>query len=294
MSETANEEDTGGDLSETHRRQAWEPGGALLDSQRPETKTLVDLVRTALYRDFPFREVADTTAKRKALIEFVHHHNSTLRAVASLCAVKSGDTFLPNSKIAGVVNFNVDSILRNCAHARYRTWLFKTVKGASATRSRERIPVYQMHGFIAYTENQQDEAGQRQECVFTEQQYFDFFNRPHSVFNYTFLYLLREYQCLFVGMSMLDDNIRRLLHYSTKERRYVLSGGSSADGKPDRKALRHFAIMKRSGSRKVDDLMDISLRRLGTLGLWIDDHSEIPDRLGYIYQDSEIDWDDVY
>ncbi|HEU0079649.1 MAG TPA: SIR2 family protein [Longimicrobiaceae bacterium] len=48
--------------------------------------------------------------------------------------------------------------------------------------------------------------------VFTEQEYFDFFNRPTSIYNYTFLHLLREFPCLFIGLSLKDDNIRRLLH----------------------------------------------------------------------------------
>src|SRR5438552_886446 len=73
------------------------------------------------------------------------------------------------------------------------------------------------------------------DCVFTEQQYYDFFSRPYGVFSYTFLYLLREFSCVFIGMSMQDENIRRLLHYSVSDRL-----GESAS---TRKRARHFALL---------------------------------------------------
>ena len=91
----------------------------ILDSERPREQSLADLIRDALYEDFPFREVADTPRKRDALIQFVHEKNSTLRAVASLCTEKRNGKYLPNPRIAGIVNFNVDSILRNYARAKY-------------------------------------------------------------------------------------------------------------------------------------------------------------------------------
>ncbi len=140
-----------------------------------------------------------------------------------------------------------------------------------------------MHGlikFYATSELGDDELP----CVLTEQQYFDFFNRPNSVFNYTFLYLLREFNCIFLGMSMRDDNIRRLLHYSTSERRGAGARAKEVDGKPPCTALRHFAILKRHSSQR-DELIEISLRRLGTRVLWVRDYSsEIPERLAYIYE----------
>jgi hypothetical protein len=122
-------------------------------------------------------------------------------------------------------------------------------------------------------------------CVFTEEEYFDFFNRPYSVFNYTMLYLLREYHCLFVGMSMQDLNIRRLLHYSTSELR-----GPVKD-RPTRTGLRHFAMLKRPDDPELERLTDTSLRRIGTRTLWIDEFEEIPAHLGVLYGDG---WDAVY
>jgi len=50
-----------------------------------------------------------------------------------------------------------------------------------------------------------------------------------------------------------------------------------------RAALRHFAVLRRTRSKEVDALIDISLRRFGTRVLWISDFEELPARLGHIY-----------
>jgi hypothetical protein len=106
----------------------------------------------------------------------------------------------------------------------------------------------------------------------------------------SFLYLLREFNCLFLGMSMTDENIRRLLHYSTSEHRQrAMERGQRL---LDRIALRHFAILKRSGTKKIDELTDIALRRLGTRALWITGFEEIPARLAYVC--GEEAWANVY
>ena len=40
-----------------------------------------------------------------------------------------------------------------------------------------------------------------------------------EMYTYTLLHMFREYRCLFIGLSMTDENIRRLLHYSKDEER---------------------------------------------------------------------------
>ena len=262
----------------------------ILESKRPKDVSFLELLSDKLYRDFPFRTPITTARERKDLLKFVHDSNATMRSVAALCARTDGAGFAPNGQIRAVVNFNVDCVLRAYARARYENYLFGTIESASKLGRLGRIPIYHMHGFLRFYPNTRAEDEEEARCVFTEGEYYDFFNRPNSVFNYTFLYLLREFNCLFIGMSMTDENIRRLLHYSTSERRQ--GAGGSAGTASERVALRHFAILKRSGSKKVDELTDISLRRIGTRVLWIDAFEEIPARLGYVYGDA--DWGGVY
>src|SRR5829696_6637493 len=130
-----------------------------------------------------------------------------------------------------------------------------------------------MHGFLRYYAQAREAGDEPSPCVFTEEEYFDFFNRPYSVFNYTMLYLLREYNCLFIGMSMQDLNVRRLLHYSTAELR------GHGRTRPTRSGLRHFAMLKRPRDPELERLTEISLRRIGTRALWVEDFEEIPEHL---------------
>lgn len=262
----------------------------ILESKCRKGAGFIEVLREELYRDFPFKETKTQTEK-KALIDFVNNGNSTMRAVTAFCAkATSKREFTPNELVRAVVNFNVDSVLRSYAQARYAAYLFRTIDTADRLARPGRIPIYHMHGFLKFGETADDRQEEEARCVFTEAEYYDFFNRPNSVFNYTFLYLLREFNCVFIGMSMIDENIRRLLHYSTAERREraVKAGESNAE----RTALRHFAILKKTDSKELDQLTDLSLRRLGTRALWINDFSEIPHWLAYTY--GEDAWDKVY
>src|SRR4030095_6404040 len=122
----------------------------------------------------------------------------------------------------------------------------------------------------------------------------DFFNQPNSRFSYTFLHVLREFSTLCIGMSLKDDNIRRLLHYSHNEtiESYVKEK-RRAEAKS--KALRHFAIQPRSKSKQMDRFAETSLLRLGVKTLWFSDVTEIPTRLQALYESkSGAKWSDVY
>ncbi|HYP17075.1 MAG TPA: SIR2 family protein [Opitutus sp.] len=262
----------------------------VLESKAPRGKPFSDVLREQLYRDFPFHHAIVTRKHRRALVDFVHDQSPTMRAVTALCVHRDtpDGEFLPNPRIRAVVNFNLDAVLRAYAAARYEAYLFRTIERADKPQRIGRIPIYHMHGLLKFDRTRRADETHEIRSVFTEGEYFDVFNQPHSVFNYTFLYLLREYNCLFVGLSMNDENIRRLLHYSTSERRQHLRESAAHP----RAALRHFAVLRRTGSLDVDALIDTSLRRLGTRVLWIDQFEDLPARLAYVYDAKA--WSKVY
>ena len=95
-------------------------------------------------------------------------------------------------------------------------------------------------------------------------------------------------------MSMQDDNIRRLLHYSRMER----MNGYLREGRTERYAqartARHFAILARKSMRPgMDTVAEVSLARLGVRVVWIDDHDDLPDLLGRLYSQAG-DWTAVH
>ena len=273
-----------------------------------DRKAFVEKVRKALYRDFLYREgISD----REAFVDHVRTTNGTLHAVCTVCAVKGepAETYVSNPRIGAIVTFNLDQLVQSYIRSRFsddarprkeRVKLVRTVERASAdphaqSKGRQgvfiprRINVYHLHGYLRFDSGAGEPRKETDKITLTEQDYFDFFNDPMSIFNYTFLHLLREWSCLFIGLSMQDENIRRLLHYSTKERMESLRAEGRDPAKERKKSIRHFAILRREGS-DVDRAREESLRLLGTKVLWVKDYSEIAVQLRAMYEEAGDDW----
>lgn len=156
--------------------------------------------------------------------------------------------------------------------------------------------MYHAHGFFQFRKDRQKPDEEAPDIrVFTEQEYFDFFNQPNSFFNYTFLYSLREYSLLFIGMSLKDENVRRLLHYSREEMRESYKKEKVKAKKAERKSIRHYAIQKYTGSDRLNEMTETSLLRLGVRVLWVNEFGAIPTRLGKMYESMPgARWSDVY
>lgn len=265
----------------------------MIQNSSPIDQKYSELVRQALYEAFPFFQRGIDKDNRSEFLEYVQARNSTMRAIASLCAWKRPDDkkYSINPLIHSIVTLNVDSVLQAYAYSRYRTRLLRTVGRPSTDTYPDKINIYHMHGYLRFGKGMGDLAKEVPDAlVFTEQEYFDFFNRPNGLFNYTFLYLLREFSCLFVGLSMQDDNIRRLLYYSATERNQG-PGRRSSDRK---NALRHFAILRRFQTPAICDQVEESLSHLGVRVLWVAEYSEIPAHLAAIYESAKGDWQVVF
>jgi len=169
---------------------------SMLKAKCPSDTKFSDLVRASLYQDFePYKQRDVRDVDMKKLIEDACSNNCTLRAVAALCAKWDEKTasYSHNDKIHAVVNFNLDPLLREYTEVRYKKILMRSVERPSKSSDPEKINLYYMHGFLRFDSKANDpEKEAFDKLVLSEQEYFDFFNSPTSLFNYTFLYLLRQ------------------------------------------------------------------------------------------------------
>lgn len=267
----------------------------ILEGQCPDRK-FVDLLRDALYDDFKKFYRIPSVEDDPGFVDFIKATNLTLCAVAALCAIKTAKgKYERNPSIHAIANTNFDAILRVYSRYRHHRHVMHTIDRPSAGAVPGAINVYHLHGFFQfekkYIDNPEKEAPDIR--VFTEHEFFDFFNQPNSRFSYTFLHVLREFSTLFIGMSLKDDNIRRLLHYSRKEtiESYIKE---NRPAEAEDKALRHYAFQQHSKSQDVDRFVEASLLRLGVRTLWVDKFDEIPTKLQELYESKGAAWSDVY
>lgn len=270
----------------------------MLRAHCPPDRNFAEIVRKCLYQTFPEDLHGASWRNWGDLVPYIHSHNPTLRSVAALCAVATGSqpVFVRNRFIRAIVNFNLDAVFRVYVHARYGDpLLVRTIERPSKSSELAKINVYYMHGFLRFDSKAGDlEKEGVDKLVLSEHEYFDFFNSPTSLFNYTFLSLLREHPCLFIGLSMQDDNIRRLLHYSTRERYHAYLEEGKSPKKAREKVRRHFAILKYFDSGAVNTAVERSLAELGTSVLWIARYEEIPEILAQMYSAGGGNWGAVY
>jgi hypothetical protein len=304
---------------------------SLLEEHAGSRLAFVEAVRDALYADFPFYGTKVDKHNRRDFIRFIRQGqvggdgtnganglcgaNLTLRSIGALCVVRRWESRgqgqpavrnVANPKIRAIVTLNLDALLQTYVSAFSTRRLIRTVERPCAEPYADRINLYHMHGYLHFARGEQSRRREAVESVvLTEQDYYDFFNQPNSMFNYTFLYMLREHSCLFIGLSMEDENIRRLLHYSKLERLGALANKSGKtleqlvkkNGKVKQEVTRHFTIMQHSKDLQVDLAKQETLEPLGVHVLWVDDFSEIPAHLQELYESSAEDqgrWAEVY
>lgn len=128
------------------------------------------------------------------------------------------------------------------------------------------LSIYHVHGYlpeVKYKSHIQDRY--RKSIYLTEENYNELYNQPYSWQISSQLSFFRENICLFVGCSLADPNIRRLLEMTKKEDRT------------------HYAILTKSGMT-TNDLVKASnhFSRIGIEVIWVDDYTEISKTLSLL------------
>ena len=248
------------------------------------------LVRNALYRDAPVRR-----SVHKGSFE----SNTTLDAVITFCAARSGTVIASDSsvdiaanrKVGAILTTNYDNLVEGSFHTKYRKKMLKPVGRPTSrewlARDKHRyvIPVFHIHGYVGYRDTDPEaETPKGPDIVIAQDDYFRAFYDPLGFGNYVSMNFLRRYPCLFIGCAMTDQNLRRYLFHLTQNN----SNGANSQ--------RRFAILKRSGTTQ-DRITDSVLLTYGVEAIWVRDFAEISSILKAMYISlkgiAEQDWDYV-
>jgi hypothetical protein len=163
-----------------------------------------------------------------------------------------------------IVTFNFDSLVEE--HLTTATILNRAIYTEAIKHDPNELPVYHVHGYLPRTGKIPDET----DIVFSEDAYHSQFIDPFSWSNLIQLNKLTQNTCLFVGVSLTDPNLRRLLDVAWRKN-------------PD-KTLSHYILKKRPRFGAIDDVLDDLARlleeqdanALGINVIWVDDYNEIP------------------
>lgn len=216
-----------------------------------------------------------TGAVRKALYAGGPTTSSLIDAIVELCRPQR-----ERNELHSIVTFNFDDLIeQNLTNAKIR---FRSIFSEGQRCLPSEIPIYHVHGYLP----REPTSAASSELVFSEDAYHSQFIDPFSWSNLVQLNHLGQNTCLFVGLSMTDPNLRRLLDVSMRKN-------------PD-KSLNHFLLRRRyqesdlasnlrtSGlkgqeqtyARKLVRMAEVleeqDANNLGLNVVWVDDFAEMP------------------
>lgn len=208
--------------------------------------------------------------------------SALIQSISNLCMpTRTG------AKVKSVVTYNFDDLLeRNLKEKKIR---HHSIYMDNDFCDPEDLPIYHVHGFLPEDRKKYPNL-ENSTLVFSEEGYHTIYTDAYHWSNLVQLSNLRDNNCLMIGLSMADPNLRRLLDISAKNL-----------DKP-----RHFAIIRRishnsfcydkkDGEDKVQMVQNLEaaknfledhhklnedlMRELGITVIWYEAHEDIPELL---------------
>ena len=178
--------------------------------------------------------------------------------------------------IKSIVTYNFDDLIeRKFQKSSIEHNTICTEKDMS---SLEKLNIYHVHGYLP---SQLDSIDFEVNLVFSEEDYHKVYKDTYSWSNLIQINAFRDSTCLFVGCSLTDPNLRRLLDVATR----------------NGETPRHYALLKKNtlelkgrstdSQKKLvslyqhidDNIREGYYRQLGLNIIWYDNHTEIPNIL---------------
>lgn len=188
-----------------------------------------------------------------------------------------GQLCIPNRGKLGVrsiVNYNFDDLVeKNLKRLRVK---YHSIYSEGMIPDTDELGIYHVHGFLPQDKENYENLT-KSLLVFSEEGYHKLMLEPYNWANISQLNYMINNTCLFIGLSMTDPNMRRLLEIAAQKR--IENDGD----------CQHYAIMRRfrikesagvdsiqSFERANETLQESFFKELGVNVIWIDEFSEIP------------------
>ncbi len=179
-----------------------------------------------------------------------------------------------NYGVKAIVTYNFDDLIEIALHElRIK---YSSIYSEGVVPKNDELGIYHVHGFLPRDKSKYSNV-EKSLLVFSEEGYHKLFLEPYHWSNITQLNFLTNNTCLFIGVSLTDPNLRRLLEVAAQK---------SPDGDS---TCKHYAFMRRLHLKSVSSIPEIKnfekanealqesfYRELGINVLWVEEYSEIP------------------
>lgn len=149
-----------------------------------------------------------------------------IKSITAMCLPRR-----TGAKVKSVVTYNFDDLLERQLSS--NAILHRCIYTDNDSYDPDELPVYHVHGFLPEDRKSYDGLD-NSTLVFSEEGYHQIYSDSYHWSNLVQLNSFRESNCLMVGLSMTDPNLRRLLDISSK----------------NIERSKHFAFMKRLSSNE--------------------------------------------
>ena len=176
----------------------------------------------------------------------------TRRAISNFCE--------KSKKLESVITTNFDLLLEERLPNK-----LKTISKSIGKNVKSKISVYHVHGIMKRN-------GENSDIVFDEDSYNKIYASPYDWANIIQLEKFINNMCIFIGTSLTDTNVRRLIEYASKIKR-------------DTKFNLIQIKKKNTTNNFVDRVYEMHLNSIGVQVIWLNDYDEIAEILECILKE---------
>jgi len=184
------------------------------------------------------------------------------------------------AKIKAVVTYNFDDLLEK--ELTSTGDVFRSIFREGDIPTSDELPIYHVHGFLPEDSEPYDYL-EDSTLVFSEEGYHEIYMDSYHWSNLVQLNLYRESTCLFVGLSLTDPNLRRLLEISAKkasdQRHFALMQRMDTDTFVLERGKSVVRARKQSIQRFLENhhrIKEELFRELGVAIIWFENYKEVP------------------
>ena len=197
--------------------------------------------------------------------------NNFVTSIKNALNVSANDSLLirnignaiKTKRINQIITYNYDDLIENELD-------LSGINFTSISKSErligDSLPIYHVHGYIPII--RKNSKYNPNDVRLSEDSYHEIYKDSYHWSNVIQLYALNNSTCFFIGLSMKDPNLRRLLDISTKR------GDES---------IYHFAFLKRDEFTQ-HKLTDNIFREMEVQILWFEEVNELPHLINRIFQ----------